>query len=230
MLKKYSTFISQSNEFGMINFPNAKINIGLHVTEKRKDGFHNIETVFFPIKLTDILEIQEYKRKEPHLSFSGLKIDAPPEQNLLYKAWSKIKSYYDIPGTRIHLHKIIPFGSGLGGGSSDAAHALQMLNQQFSLSIPKEKMHQFAEELGSDCPFFLENKPCFAYEKGNKIEPVSFNLKGLHLIIVVPEIKVSTKLAYQDVAIQKREVSNAFNDPNRGMEKSHSQRFRINSI
>ncbi|MFO8234751.1 MAG: 4-(cytidine 5'-diphospho)-2-C-methyl-D-erythritol kinase [Bacteroidales bacterium] len=192
----------------MIIFPNAKINIGLFVTEHRNDGFHNIETIFYPINLTDILEIQETPaNQEIVLQNTGIHIDVPFSQNLCHQAYRKIKDNHDIPSVDMHLHKIIPPGSGLGGGSSDAAYTLLTLNKIFKLNLSQTILASYAESLGSDCPFFLHNESAFAYEKGNRIIPVPINLTGYYLIVIVPDIQVSTKFAYKQVKPHKNKIS-----------------------
>lgn len=192
----------------MVVFPNAKINLGLNIVDKRKDGFHNIETVFYPLSLSDILEIQANKEDNiSQITNTGIMIDVPEEKNLCFQAYAKLSAYNNLPPVNIHLHKIIPFGSGLGGGSSDAAFTLTVLNELFKLNISSKKLRYFAENLGSDCPFFIKNVPCFAYEKGNKLEEIPLSLQGYYLFIVVPNIQISTKLAYQEVKPQKPTVS-----------------------
>jgi len=192
----------------MIDFPNAKINIGLNITEKRADGFHNIETVFYPIMLSDILEIQaEGNSEKASLTNTGISLDTPAEKNIVFKAFETFRQYNIIPEVNMHLHKIIPPGSGLGGGSADGAFTLKMLNKLFSLDKQEEQMQDYAEALGSDCPFFLKNTPQYAFEKGSKMEPVNISLKGYTILVVVPNIQISTKFAYQGVKVGKPEVS-----------------------
>lgn len=184
----------------MICFPNAKINIGLQITEKRPDGFHNINSIFYPIGLSDILEVVEEKSKnnEQDVSFqsTGIKIPGEANSNLCIKAYHLIKNDYDLPGIKIHLHKIIPIGAGLGGGSSDAAFFIKLLNDSFDLGISWGEMHHYARQLGSDCSFFVGNKPAFAEGKGDQFESTSLNLKEYHLCLVTPKIHVNTAEAY----------------------------------
>ena len=142
----------------MLSFPNAKINIGLNIVEKRADGFHNIETVFYPIPLTDGLEITNSVVTNYQFSSSGIPINIEDKDNIVCKAFELIRSKYNIPSTAIHLHKNIPFGAGLGGGSADAAFMIKMLNKQYKLNIPVKEMEKLASEIGSDCPFFIQNK------------------------------------------------------------------------
>lgn len=185
----------------MINFPNAKINIGLNITEKRADGFHNIETIFYPISLSDILEVQILAEAgKTEVANTGITIDTPPEKNLTFQAFRTLQQMYFIPEIKLHLHKIIPFGSGLGGGSSDGAFTLTMLNKLFSLELQVDQLKRHAEKLGADCAFFLHNTPQYAFEKGNEMIATNLSLKGYYLLLVVPNIPISTKFAYQGVS------------------------------
>ncbi len=186
----------------MISFPNAKLNIGLYVTDKRPDGYHNIETLFFPTKLCDVLEIIENKQSnKPYIwSDSGIKIDAKPEENLCIKALNLIKQDFEIPPVKIHLHKVIPFGAGLGGGSSDAAFTLKMLNEMFELGISNSKLAQYASILGADCAFFIYNTPHTAKGIGNELTPYSINLNGYYLMLIKPEVHISTPEAYRGIS------------------------------
>lgn len=185
----------------MIVYPNAKINLGLYVTEKRADGFHNIESVFYPIPLCDVLEINIADK----LSFSSTGIDIPgdSESNLCLKAYRLIKEDYDIPLVNIHLHKQIPIGAGLGGGSADASFMLTSLNELFKLGITTEKLEKYARKLGSDCAFFIENKPKYCFGKGDEFETVNVDLSDYQILLVNPNIHVSTQLAYSGVKLQK---------------------------
>lgn len=188
----------------MICFPNAKINIGLRVTEKRSDGFHNIETVFYPIHgLFDCLEFFESDK----LVFenAGIQIDTPPEKNLCVKAWNVFKSHYDIPPVHIILLKKIPFGGGLGGGSANAAFFLSALNEYFSVGASKNELEKMALELGSDCPFFINNTPVFAEGRGEIFSPTNLSLKDYWILLAKPDVAVSTAEAYRGVTPFKRE-------------------------
>ena len=144
----------------MIAFPNAKINIGLNITEKRTDGFHNLETIFLPLEWRDALEIAVAEQVQ--FSSSGIFISGDPESNLVMKAYRLLQKDFQLPALKIHLHKQIPFGAGLGGGSSDAAFMLSMLNRQFQLNLSGEELERYAASLGSDCAFFIRNTPVFA--------------------------------------------------------------------
>ena len=183
----------------MLVFPNAKINLGLFVIEKRSDGFHNIETVLFPIPLFDALEVISPCHEEFCLHIHDIQIDGTPNDNLVYKAYELLKNDYGLPNIRVDLFKKIPFGAGLGGGSADAAFMLKLLNEKFFLNISDEKLEGYARRIGSDCACFIKNKPVFAYEKGDKFRPVDLNLSGYQLVLICPPIHVSTKTAYQNI-------------------------------
>jgi len=178
----------------MVIFPNAKINIGLNVTERRADGYHNLETIFYPVKINDVLEIVPADK----LSFesSGLDIPGSVENNLCIKAYHLLKKHHNLPPVKIHLHKNIPIGAGLGGGSSDAAFFIKLLDQNFGLNLDVEEMQDYARILGADCAFFIENKPVFAFEKGDEFEPVKLDLSEYKIILVMPPAQVSTSEAY----------------------------------
>lgn len=179
----------------MVTFPNAKINIGLNITAKREDGFHSIETLFFPLKLTDILEFIPSKHKN-HFSISGIELENSPNDNLVMRAYQELSKEYQLPPLKIHLHKKIPFGAGLGGGSSDAAFMLKSLNDSFHLNISREKLEEIAGKVGSDCPYFLNNRPMFACGRGDKMQNIDLDINGHHLLLVVPDISISTPWAY----------------------------------
>jgi 4-diphosphocytidyl-2-C-methyl-D-erythritol kinase len=181
----------------MIVFPNAKINIGLHVVSRRSDGYHNLETVFYPVQLTDALEMAE--NKTTGITFSGLPVEGPPGENLVLKAYHLLKNDFGLPPVQFHLHKTIPTGAGLGGGSSDAAFALKMLNEYFQLRLSTEKLKSYAVKLGADCPFFIENKPMFASGIGDLFSPMELNMTQYRIVILKPEVSVSTVLAYKNV-------------------------------
>jgi 4-diphosphocytidyl-2-C-methyl-D-erythritol kinase len=188
----------------MICFPNAKINLGLNVLSRRTDGYHNIETVFYPIPLRDALEVVGAEA----FSFSqtGIPLDAPAEDNLVVKAM-RLLSRYELPPLEVHLHKAIPSGAGLGGGSSDAAYMLKLLNDFGKLGLGDDELETMASRLGADCPFFIRNTPVFASGTGNVFEPVNLSLKGFHLCLVTPGITVSTSEAYAALTPQIQPVS-----------------------
>jgi 4-diphosphocytidyl-2-C-methyl-D-erythritol kinase len=183
----------------MIVFPNAKINLGLNIVARRDDGFHNIETIFFPVKgLCDILEIISAPEQEQQISFtqSGLTLNEPDEENLCVKAYHLLNTYIELPKVAIHLHKQIPFGAGLGGGSSDGAHTLAALNKLSKSPLSQEKLFEVALKLGSDCPFFIINTPCFAKGRGELLNPIDLNLSGYHILLVNPGLHINTSKAY----------------------------------
>ena len=192
----------------MITYPNAKINIGLNVVEKRLDGYHNIETVFYPIGLCDVLEISVSETCTDYsFSTSGITIDGDPEDNLIVKAYRLLHSQYQFPPIDISLVKQIPFGAGLGGGSADAAFALKSINQLFELKISPKKLEKLAARLGADCPVFIRNKPVFATGIGNVFTSTDLSLKGYFLLLVKPDIHISTPDAYSLVKPEKTEIS-----------------------
>lgn len=185
----------------MIAFPNAKINLGLSVTEKRKDGYHNLETVFYPITLTDALEIQTGRdaREKVTLYQYGFKATDDLEDNLVVKAYRLLDNDFNLPSVSIYLYKRIPFGAGLGGGSSDAAFMLKLLNDQCALGLSEEELEQYASQLGADCAFFIKNKSTFAEGIGNIFSPIDLSLKDYQIIIIKPDIFVSTRDAFSNI-------------------------------
>ena len=189
----------------MITYPNAKINLGLNIVEKRPDGYHNLETVFYPINLQDALEVNVQEGEDEFsLKVSGVPIEGEPENNLVVKAYRLLKKDYpDIPAIDIHMYKHIPIGAGLGGGSSDAAFMIKLLNEKFRLNLSIEKMEEYAAILGADCAFFIQNKPVFATGIGNIFEPIQLSLKGYYLVLVKPDIFVSTKDAFAHITPMK---------------------------
>ncbi|MBE6280995.1 MAG: 4-(cytidine 5'-diphospho)-2-C-methyl-D-erythritol kinase [Bacteroides sp.] len=193
----------------MITYPNAKINLGLNITEKRPDGYHNLETVFYPIPLQDALEVKPLDGENEYLlKIAGTQITGEPEDNLVIKAYRLLKQDYPhLPSIDIHMFKHIPTGAGLGGGSSDAAFMLKLLNEKFSLHISVSQLEEYAARLGADCAFFIQNKPVFASGIGNIFEPIELSLKGYYLVLVKPDIFVSTKEAYALVKPQKPQLS-----------------------
>jgi len=189
----------------MISFPNAKINLGLQITEKRPDGFHNLETVFYPVNWCDVLEFAD--SDSLRFSSSGIHISGAPETNLVMKAYQLLKRDFDLPTLKIHLHKIIPFGAGLGGGSSDAAFMLLMLNKSFELNLSESQILNYAAALGSDCPFFILNKPVYATGRGELMVETSVSLSDMFILLVKPPVEVSTAQAFQYIVPQKTEDS-----------------------
>lgn len=194
----------------MIIYPNAKINLGLNITEKRPDGYHNLETIFYPIPLQDALEVTEQNNSkgEYTLKISGVPIEGETDNNLVIKAYRLLKQDYPhIPSIDIHMYKHIPTGAGLGGGSADAAFMIKLLNEKFKLSISIEKMEKYAVQLGADCAFFIQNRPVYATGVGNIFTPIQLSLKGYYLVLVKPDIFVSTKDAFTHILPQKPEIS-----------------------
>jgi 4-diphosphocytidyl-2-C-methyl-D-erythritol kinase len=186
----------------MLCFPFAKINLGLSVLKKRTDNFHNIESLLVPIKLYDILEIIENpEEKNDELMLSGIPLDCSPKKNLVWKVLQELRKSYDFPCLKIHLHKQIPVGSGLGGGSSDAAHALLAINQLFKLNIDKNTLEKLASKIGSDCPFFLNEKAQYVKGKGEIVDPFELKLHSTKLLLIIPDFSVSTSNAYAKIKV-----------------------------
>ena len=184
----------------MIRFPNAKINLGLNIVNRRPDGYHDIETVFYPIKLEDSLEIVPAKQGEAtSLHCYGRHVDCPMEKNLVTKAYRMLQREFGIGEVEMHLLKHIPDGAGLGGGSSDASSALIILNHMFDLNLSPQQLAQRAATLGADCPFFIYNTPMMATGIGDVFSNVDVNLNGYHLLLVKPDVYVPTAQAYAKV-------------------------------
>jgi 4-diphosphocytidyl-2-C-methyl-D-erythritol kinase len=197
----------------MITFPNAKINLGLHVLNKRPDGYHEMESCIYPVGLCDVLEIIESNTFQ--FQSSGLAISGKEENNLVIKAYRLLADEYKLPTVQIHLHKVIPMGAGLGGGSSDAAYALNMLNELFQLHITTEKLEAYASQLGSDCPFFIQNKPVIVSGTGTTIRPASVDLSSYRIELVHPDVHVSTAEAYSMITpkLPKISIDSALSHP-----------------
>ena len=191
----------------MVVFPNAKINIGLNIVLKRKDGFHNLETVMYPIVYNDILEILEDKSgiaikqkrtdkpdKPNKITFqhSGIKVPGKQDDNSCIRAYNLLDADFKLPPVTMYLHKLIPIGAGLGGGSSDGAFTLKLLNDLFKLGLKAPELESYAKKLGSDCPFFIQNKPVFAHGKGDKFEIVNLNLSEYNIVLITPPIHILT--------------------------------------
>ena len=190
----------------MICFPNAKINLGLHIISKRADGYHNIETVFYPVNLCDALEIVPAQEGKTTFSQTGILVDGQPENNIVIKSYNLLKKDFDLPELEIYLRKEIPVGAGLGGGSSDAAFMIKLLNDFADLKLSIEQMESYARQLGADCPFFIQNKPVFAEGTGNVFSPVNISLDAYKIAIKNPSVSVSTKEAYAKVKPQQPSV------------------------
>lgn len=196
----------------MIDFANAKINIGLNITEKRADSFHNIETVFFPLKWKEPIELLRNSSLKAEagnciqFTSSGISINGSLDANLCVRAYHLLCKDFQLPPVKMHLHKMLPIGAGLGGGSSDASTAIKLMNHFFGLHLQAAEMEDYAKKIGSDCAFFIENKPVYAFEKGDRFNPVTINLTGYFLILVCPEIHVATATAYAGVRPEKADV------------------------
>ena len=215
----------------MLTFPNAKLNLGLYVTARRPDGFHTLESVFVPLPWTDALEVLPAPAGAPGptLTLTGRPIPGEPDTNLCRRAYELLRADFGLPPVQMHLHKVVPIGAGLGGGSADAAFALQALNRVFNLSLRPEALLGYARRLGSDCAFFLENKPVLAQERGDVFEPIALNLTGTAAVVIYPNLHISTAEAYaaltprpprhalraalaQPMATWRHTVSNDFED------------------
>lgn len=182
----------------MLVFPNAKINLGLHVVNKRADGYHSIETVFVPVGWRDALEIVEnpYGKDAFTFSQSGLAISGTAENNLIYKAWRLMTEQKKCPPIKVHLHKNIPMGAGLGGGSADAAFFINTLNELLQLGFSTDQRTAIARQLGADCAFFIQNKPVYAQGKGDELEDLAIDLSAYYILLVYPGIQSGTAEAY----------------------------------
>lgn len=191
----------------MLLFPNCKINIGLDIISRRADGYHNIETVMFPVMgLCDGLEILRTEGNGIVFTSSGLAVDCPAEQNIIARTHRLMQERFGIGGVKVHLHKHIPFGAGLGGGSADSAFTITALNKLFDLGLSITQMEELASSTGSDTPFFIKNTPQICSGRGEIMQPVSINLSGKHLVIIKPSVSVSTAEAYSGVVPVKPET------------------------
>ncbi|MBS1921410.1 MAG: 4-(cytidine 5'-diphospho)-2-C-methyl-D-erythritol kinase [Bacteroidetes bacterium] len=206
----------------MLSFPNCKINLGLHVLRKRADGFHDIETVFYPLIFTDALEIIYNPEKEPNssqaISFtsSGIPLQLSAEENICVKAYYLLKKDFpQLAPVKMHLHKIIPTGAGLGGGSADGAYTLKLLNEKFILGLNKEQLNLYALQLGSDCPFFIFNKPSFATGQGEILEEINVDLSNYKIVLINPGIHLNTKWAFSQItpALPNRSIKEIILQP-----------------
>lgn len=189
----------------MVSFPPCKVNLGLNILRKRADGYHDIETCFYPVPWTDILEI--IPSSEFSFSVSGNKVEG---DNLCVKAYHLMQAVYSLPPAKIHLHKIIPTGAGLGGGSSDAAWTLRLLNDLFGLKLSRDILKEYASRLGSDCAFFIDDGPMMGTGRGEVLTPAKVDLKGKYMALIKPDLHVSTQEAYQGVqpAVPKHRIAN----------------------
>lgn len=189
----------------MVAFPGCKVNLGLHILDKRGDGFHSLQTCYLPLPWTDVLEIIPSSKLE--FSLTGLPIAGRLEDNLCVRAYKLLQAEFNLPPIHLHLHKLVPMGAGLGGGSADASHTLRLLNALFELAISKERLINFAQMLGSDCAFFCQDEMALGSGRGEILEPVSApSLKGHFLAVITPPLEVSTAEAYAGVAPQQHEL------------------------
>jgi 4-diphosphocytidyl-2-C-methyl-D-erythritol kinase len=203
----------------MVVFPNAKINLGLNIIQKRSDGYHDLETIFYPVMIKDALEIIQHntdcdisgiQSNELQIEFtcSGLSVEGDQNSNLCVKAYHLLKKDFPkLPAIKMHLHKHIPMGAGLGGGSADGAFTLKLLNQKFNLNLSQQQLIDYALQLGSDCPFFIINQPCFATSRGEIMEPIQLDLSAYTFIIVNPGIHVATGWAFSQITPTMPKVS-----------------------
>jgi 4-diphosphocytidyl-2-C-methyl-D-erythritol kinase len=186
----------------LIIYPNAKINIGLKVLNKRPDGYHNLESVMIPVPWYDALEIipaSATQTEQVRFSSSGLAVPGNAQDNLCVRAYDLLKNHYDLPPVQMHLHKVVPMGAGLGGGSSDGAFTLKALNSLFKLGIPAISLKKYAAVLGSDCPFFIDNTPAFVYSRGEKMKRMQFDAGNLFIVIIYPGLHIGTADAYRNI-------------------------------
>jgi 4-diphosphocytidyl-2-C-methyl-D-erythritol kinase len=194
----------------MVKFPSAKINLGLYVTDKREDGYHNIETCFYPIGFSDVLEVVPKRGVKPgtiELMLSGLPVEGSPDTNLVSKAYHLVHSMFELPGVVTCLHKCIPTGAGLGGGSADGAAMLMILDELFDIQLGYDTLAWLALQLGSDCPFFLAPEPSFARGRGEELTRAAVSLKGMYLQLYHPGAGIATSGAYRQVEIARPVVS-----------------------
>jgi 4-diphosphocytidyl-2-C-methyl-D-erythritol kinase len=183
----------------MICFPNAKINLGLNIVSKREDGYHNLETIFYPVAIRDALEIVPAKDEQDHFVEAGTKVGVPAENNLVMKALHLVRTRHNIPPQEVHLLKKIPFGAGIGGGSADASFMLRLLNTTYNLNMTDEEMAGLALRLGADCPFFVYNRPMFASGIGEILEEVSLSLSAYAIVLVKPNVHIPTRDAFASI-------------------------------
>lgn len=188
----------------MIAFPGCKINLGLNITQKLSNGYHSLESIFVPVSFSDVLEIiVSPADAKTQLNYSGIAIPGDPTTNLIKKAFDRLDQPYQLPPIQAHLHKIVPMGAGLGGGSADASAMLMMLNNLFRLNIKQTELIDHARSLGADCPFFIFNEPALVKGIGENIKPIDPGLKGKKILLVYPDIHINTAEAFQNIKPQK---------------------------
>ena len=185
----------------MILFPNAKLNIGLNIVSRRSDGFRNLLSCFYPVQWCDALEI--LPTEEARFTLSGISVPGNTDTNLCLKAYELLKADFSLPPVFMHLHKNIPIGAGLGGGSADAAFALKLLNELFELKLTAEQLQHYARRLGSDCAFFIRNQPVFATDRGDVFQEIALDFTGYGCTVVYPNIHITTAEAYNQVVPQE---------------------------
>lgn len=188
----------------MIVFPNCKINLGLHILRRRSDGYHDLETVFYPLPLHDALEVVPHPAPVTDVAFSasGLELKGGLSDNSCIKAYHLLKQNFpQLPPVQMHLHKTIPLGAGLAGGSADGAFALQLLNKKFNLGLSEENLRQYALQIGSDCPFFIKNTPCYATGRGEVLAEIPVDLSSYTIMLVNPRIHVATGKAFSQLTL-----------------------------
>jgi 4-diphosphocytidyl-2-C-methyl-D-erythritol kinase len=200
----------------VLSFPNCKINLGLNILQKRADGYHEIQTVFYPLQFCDILELIQQTNAlisiDIEINMSGISIKDSNRKNLCVKACELLKKDFgNLPAINMHLHKSIPPGSGLGGGSSDGAFTIMLLNKKFNLGLAAEKMIGYAAQLGSDCPFFIINKPCYASGRGEILENINLNLSAYQFVLVYPGIHISTQWAFSQLTERLTQTAGILN-------------------
>ena len=216
----------------MVSFPNCKINLGLHILNKREDGLHNIETVFYPVDLKDALEIIPAADSNTDIEFfsSGLPIDGSINDNICNKAYYLLKKDFpQLPNIKMHVIKAIPMGAGLGGGSADGAFTLQLLNSKFNLRLTINRLLQYAAQLGSDCPFFIINKPCFATGRGEILEEINVDLTGYKIVLINPAIHINTAWAFTQLtpALTTKSIKQIIAQPINTWQKELQNDFEI---
>ncbi len=211
----------------MIVFSNAKINLGLFVTDKRPDGFHNLATCFYPVDWSDVLEINE--SKELTFESFGIPIPGDPSDNLCLKAYHLLKKDFDIPPVSIHLIKNIPIGAGLGGGSSNSSFTLKALNDLFQLNIADDELAKYAAKLGSDCPFFIYNKAKLAFGTGNQFKDIDLSLTGKKILLVYPNIHISTAQAFSNIRVMqpKMPIADILQEPLKKWKENLNNDFEL---
>ncbi len=185
----------------MLTFANAKINLGLFLTEKRADGYHNLETIFYPIQIKDVIELVD--AEETTMLVKGVEVPGDVIDNICLKAFAKLQKEFNLPNQQIVLLKNIPVGAGLGGGSADAAFLVKLINQKFNLGLSVSQMEDYVRPMGADCPFFIAAKPTFAHGIGNEFEAVDLDLSKYYLVLVKPPIHVSTGQAYSQINVKQ---------------------------